>query len=110
MVRISDARMSGTAFGTIVLHVAPESAVGGTLSLVQDGDEIELDVPGRRLHLHVDEAELARRRTTWRGPEPIFQRGYSWLYLKHVTQAPMGCDFDFLRGADPVQAVEQPKF
>ena len=110
MVRISDARMSGTAFGTIVLHVAPESAVGGPLSLVQDGDEIELDVARRRLNLHVDEAELDRRRATWRAPDLVFQRGYSWLYLKHVTQAPQGCDFDFLRGADPVQFAEQPKF
>jgi dihydroxy-acid dehydratase len=110
MVRISDARMSGTAFGTIVLHVAPECAVGGPLSLVQDGDEIELDVAGRRLHLQVGEAELARRRESWRAPDLVFQRGYSWLYLKHVTQAPQGCDFDFLRGADPVQAAEQPKF
>ena len=110
MVRISDARMSGTAFGTIVLHVAPESAVGGPLSLVQDGDEIELDVARRYLHLHVDEAELARRRASWSPPESVFQRGYGWLYLKHVTQAPQGCDFDFLQGADPVEATLQPKF
>ena len=110
MVRISDARMSGTAFGTIVLHVAPESAVGGPLAFVQDGDEIELDVPARRLHLHVDETELARRRAAWRPAELAFQRGYGWLYLQHVTQAPLGCDFDFLRGADPVRAREQPKF
>jgi dihydroxy-acid dehydratase len=110
MVRISDARMSGTAFGTIVLHVAPESAVGGPLALVQNGDEIELDVAGRRLHLDVDERELARRRASWRSPEPAFTRGYGWLYLQHVTQAPLGCDFDFLRGIDPVQAAEQPKF
>jgi dihydroxy-acid dehydratase len=110
MVRISDARMSGTAFGTIVLHVAPESAIGGPLALVQDGDEIELDVAQRKLHLHVNEAELAQRRAMWRKPEPAFSRGYGWIYLKHVTQAPLGCDFDFLRGADPVQATEQPKF
>lgn len=110
LVRISDARMSGTAFGTIVLHVAPESAVGGPLALVQDGDQIELDVTRRRLHLQVDEAELARRRAAWRSPESTYKRGYGWLYLEHVTQAPQGCDFDFLRGADPVQAVEQPKF
>lgn len=110
MVRISDARMSGTAFGAIVLHVSPESAVGGPLALVQDDDEIELDVAQRRLHLHVDEAELARRRETWK-PRPLtFSRGYSRLYLEHVTQAPSGCDFDFLRGADPVTATEQPKF
>ncbi len=110
MVRISDARMSGTAFGTIVLHVAPESAVGGPLALVEDGDEIELDVPSRRIHLHVDQAELARRRQTWRPPAPAYSRGYGWLHLEHVNQAPLGCDFDFLRGADPVQALEQPKF
>src|SRR5690554_789129 len=110
MVRISDARMSGTAFGTIVLHVSPEAAVGGPLALVRNGDEIELDVPNRRIHLHVDEAELERRRESWRPPEPAFTRGYGRLYLDHVTQAPQGCDFDFLVGADPVEATEQPKF
>jgi dihydroxy-acid dehydratase len=110
MVRISDARMSGTAFGTIVLHVAPESAVGGPLALVQDGDEIELDVPQRRLHLHVSEAELNRRRLAWQKQQPAFKRGYGRLYLEHVTQAPLGCDFDFLHGADPVKMAEQPKF
>jgi len=110
MVRISDARMSGTAFGTIVLHVAPESAVGGPLALVQEGDEIELDFAERRLHLHVDDAELARRREAWQPPQTAFQRGYGRLYVENVNQAPLGCDFDFLRGADPVQETEQPKF
>jgi dihydroxy-acid dehydratase len=110
MVRISDARMSGTAYGTIVLHVAPESAVGGPLALVQDGDEIELDQPNRKLTLHVSEAELAQRRAAWVAPEAHFSRGYGMLYLKHVLQAPQGCDFDFLRGSTPVKAVEQPKF
>ena len=110
MVRISDARMSGTAFGTIVLHVAPESAVGGPLALVQDGDEIELDLSNRRLHLHVDGAELARRRAAWRAPVQSVDRGYSRLFLDQVNQAPHGCDFDFLRGADPVVATKQPKF
>jgi len=110
MVRISDARMSGTAYGTIVLHIAPESAIGGPLALVQDGDEIELDVANRRLHLHVDEAELARRRSLWQPPRLGFARGYGQLYLQHVTQAPEGVDFDFLRGSDPVQVTMQPKF
>lgn len=110
MVRISDARMSGTAYGTIVLHVAPESAVGGPLALVQDGDEIELDVPNRRLTLHVDDSELARRRTTWTPPSPAYRRGYGQLYLRHVTQAPHGADFDFLLGSDPVTVTLQPKF
>ena len=98
MVRVSDARMSGTSYGTCVLHVAPESAVGGPLALVRDGDEIELDVPGRRLVLHVPDAELARRRATWTPPPPAFTRGYGKLYLDHVLQAPDGADFDFLRG------------
>jgi dihydroxy-acid dehydratase len=110
MVRISDARMSGTAFGTIVLHVAPESAVGGPLALVEDGDEIELDVANRRIHLHVDEAELAQRRARWTPPVRKYNRGYTKLFLDHVMQAPDGCDFDFLRGNDPVHATEQPKF
>jgi dihydroxy-acid dehydratase len=110
MVRISDARMSGTAYGTIVLHVAPESALGGPLALVQDGDEIELDVPSRRLHLHLSEEELARRRAAWRPPDPAYTRGYGQLYLHHVTQAPEGVDFDFLRGRDPVTVTFQPKF
>jgi len=110
MVRISDARMSGTAFGTIVLHVAPESAIGGPLALVRNGDLIELNVAARRLHLHVDEAELASRRAEWRPPAPSFTRGYGRLYLEHVTQAPEGCDFDFLQGGDPVGVAHQPKF
>ena len=110
MVRISDARMSGTAYGAIVLHVAPESAVGGPLALVQDGDEIELDWANRRLTLLVDEEELARRRARWQSPRPTFARGYGRLYLEHVLQAPQGVDFDFLQGNDPVGVVAQPKF
>ena len=110
MVRISDARMSGTAYGTIVLHVAPESAIGGPLALVQDGDEIELDVANRRLHLHVAEDELARRRAAWQPPAAAYRRGYGQLYLRHVNQAPQGVDFDFLQGSDPVTITLQPKF
>ena len=110
MLRISDARMSGTSYGSIVLHVAPESALGGPLALVQDGDEIELNVARRTLHLHVSAAELARRRAGWSAPPPAFQRGYGQMYLRHVNQAPLGCDFDFLRGKDPVESAEQPKF
>ncbi len=102
MVRISDARMSGTAFGTVVLHIAPESAVGGPLALVENGDQIELDVPNRRLELLVEPAELDRRRSAWTQPEPHYDRGYGEMYTKHVMQAPDGCDFDFLRGRTPV--------
>ncbi|MGW5363416.1 IlvD/Edd family dehydratase [Actinopolymorpha pittospori] len=110
MVRISDARMSGTAFGTVVLHVAPESAVGGPLALVQDGDEIELDIPERRLQLLVDDAELAARRARWQPPAPAYSRGYGRLFLDHVNQAPLGCDFDFLVGSDPTGVDQQAKF
>jgi dihydroxy-acid dehydratase len=110
MVRISDARMSGTAYGTIVLHVAPESALGGPLALVQNGDQIELDLKNRRIELHVSEEELKMRRMKWQAPEPHFVRGYGRLYLDHVLQAPEGCDFDFLRGMSPVQIEDQPKF
>jgi dihydroxy-acid dehydratase len=96
MVRLSDARMSGTAFGTVVLHVSPEAAVGGPLGLVQTGDLIELDVPRRRLELLVPEAELNARRMRWRPPPPAYSRGYGKLFLEHVLQAHRGCDFDFL--------------
>ncbi len=96
MVRISDARMSGTSYGACVLHVTPESFVGGPLALVRDGDLIELDVPARRLELLVDEGELARRRSEWKAPQAHYTRGFGTLYLKHVTQADKGCDFDFL--------------
>ena len=98
MVRISDARMSGTAYGTVVLHVCPEAAVGGTLALVRDGDFIELDVPNRRLYLDVSDEELARRRANWKAPEPAMKGGYQELYVQRVTQANVGADFDFLVG------------
>ncbi|HEU4370226.1 MAG TPA: IlvD/Edd family dehydratase [Methylomirabilota bacterium] len=103
MLRISDARMSGTSYGTVVLHVAPESAVGGPLALVRDGDTIQLDVPKRTLMLLVDDVELARRRAAWTPPPPHFARGYGRLFLDHVLQADEGCDFDFLRGRTPVR-------
>lgn len=98
MVRISDARMSGTAYGTVVLHTAPEAAAGGPLALVQNGDRITLDVAQRSLHLHVDEAELERRRAAWQPPTPPLQSGYWKLYIDHVLQADEGADLDFLRG------------
>ena len=98
MVRISDGRMSGTAFGTVVLHVSPESAVGGTLALVEDGDMIELDVPNRTLNLEVSDEELEQRREQWTPPEPKAQRGYVKLYLDHVEQADKGADLDILKG------------
>ena len=98
MVRISNARMSGTAYGTVVLHAAPEAAAGGPLSLVRDGDLIELDVPARRLDLEVSEAELAQRRAAWAPPEPLMAGGYQKLYFDHVLQADRGCDLDFLVG------------
>jgi dihydroxy-acid dehydratase len=98
MVRISDARMSGTAYGTVVLHTSPEAAAGGALALVQNGDMIELDVPKRRLELLVDAVELDRRRAAWRPQPPAFERGYAKLYTEHVLGAERGADFDFLVG------------
>jgi dihydroxy-acid dehydratase len=98
MVRISDARMSGTAYGTVVLHSCPEAAAGGPLALVQDGDMIELDVAGRKLHLEVSEEELARRRSAWTPPEPAMASGYQKLFIDTVMQASEGADLDFLRG------------
>jgi L-arabonate dehydrase len=106
MVRISDARMSGTSYGTVVLHVAPESAVGGPLALVRDGDEITLDVPRRSLTLKVSAEELAKRKASWKPRPPQFTRGYGRLFLDHVLQANDGCDFDFLRGSTPVRAED----
>jgi dihydroxy-acid dehydratase len=102
MVRISDARMSGTSYGTCVLHVAPEAYVGGPLALVKDGDLVTLDVAGRRLALEVPEEELARRRAVWRRPPPRQERGYGVLFARHISQADRGCDFDFLEGTAPV--------
>ncbi|MGR3742871.1 MAG: L-arabinonate dehydratase [Pseudooceanicola nanhaiensis] len=97
MVRLSDARMSGTSYGACILHVAPEAFVGGPLALIETGDIIELDVPGRRLNVRLSEEELKRRRTAWTPPEPRYERGYGWMYLQHIEQADKGCDFDFLR-------------
>jgi len=97
MVRISDARMSGTSFGTCVLHVAPEAAVGGSLALVQDGDQIELDVAAGKLKLLISESELAERKSKWVKPMSEHQRGWPALYQEHVLQADQGCDLDFLR-------------
>jgi dihydroxy-acid dehydratase len=106
MVRISDARMSGTSYGACVLHVAPESFAGGPLALVRDGDLIELDVVARRLELKVSAAELAARRAAWKRPAPRFERGYGMLYQQHITQADQGCDFDFLEGTAPTAEPE----
>jgi dihydroxy-acid dehydratase len=97
MVRISDGRMSGTAYGTVVLHVAPEAAVGGPLALVRTGDRITLDVPSRTLTLDVPDSELSRR-AAWKVPAAAPTGGYDWLYLNHVQQAHKGADFDFLIG------------
>ncbi|MGP3698469.1 L-arabinonate dehydratase [Rhodobacter sp. NSM] len=97
MLRISDARMSGTSYGACVLHVAPESFIGGPLALLRTGDTVRLDLPARRLDMLVDEDELARRRAAWQAPEPRFERGWGWMFSRHVTQADQGCDFDFLQ-------------
>lgn len=108
MVRISDARMSGTAYGTVVLHISPEAALGGPLALVQDGDRIRLSVSAHRIDLLVDEDELARRREAFESQAPVPTRGYAWLYQKHVLQAEQGCDFDFLR-RNPIDLKEDPQ-
>jgi L-arabonate dehydrase len=106
MVRISDARMSGTSYGTVVLHVSPEAEAGGPLALVQNGDEIELDVASRQLTLRVADEELARRRAQWKPRPPHFTRGYGKLFLDHVLQAHEGVDFDFLKGKTPVRSED----
>jgi dihydroxy-acid dehydratase len=106
MLRISDARMSGTSYGACVLHVAPESFVGGPLAFVRDGDLIELDVHARKLSLHVSEEEMGRRRAGWKRPDYPYKRGWTALYAQHVTQADKGCDFDFLEGTAPTPEPE----
>jgi dihydroxy-acid dehydratase len=106
MLRISDARMSGTSYGACILHVAPESYVGGPLAFVQNGDEIEVDAGARRIHLHVSDEELARRRSAWRAPAPRYQRGYGAMYAAHIGQADEGCDFDFLLAGEATPEPE----
>ena len=113
MVRLSDARISGTSFGTIVVHITPEAAVGGPLAIVKSGDRIELNVPERRLELLIPEAEMKKRLADWRPAEPHYRRGYGKLFLDHILQADEGCDFDFLRGgdgreADPIRRFRNP--
>jgi dihydroxy-acid dehydratase len=106
MVRISDARMSGTSYGACILHVAPESFIGGPLAFVQTGDEIEVDVAARRIHLHVGEEELNRRRAAWTPPPPRYPRGYGAMFSAHIGQADEGCDFDFLEGTARIPEPE----
>jgi len=106
MLRLSDGRMSGTSYGACILHVAPESYVGGPLAFVQSGDEIEVDADARRIHLHVADEELARRRSAWRPPAPRYQRGYGAMYSAHIGQADEGCDFDFLLAGESTPEPE----
>jgi dihydroxy-acid dehydratase len=97
MLRMSDARMSGTSYGACVLHISPESYVGGPLALVQNGDMISVDVPARTINLEISDEEMAARKAAWKAPEPRYERGYGWMFSKHIEQANEGCDFDFLR-------------
>ena len=106
MVRICDGRMSGTHYGTCILHVAPEAAVGGPLALLRTGDRVRLDVEAGRLDMLVPEDEIARRRAAWRPPERRYERSFAALYQDHVSQADKGCDFDFLAGTAPVPKPE----
>jgi dihydroxy-acid dehydratase len=106
MVRLSDARMSGTSYGTCVLHVSPESFVGGPLAFVQTGDMIKLDVPARRLDLMIDDAEFEKRKAAWTAPAPRYSRGFGAIYAQHVTQADQGCDFEILRDGEAVPEPE----
>jgi dihydroxyacid dehydratase/phosphogluconate dehydratase len=106
MVRISDSRMSGTSYGCCVLHVAPESYVGGPLALVRNGDLVELDVEKRVLNLKVSTDEMQKRRSAWKAPARKYERGYGAIFAQHVKQADEGCDFDFLEGTAPIPEPE----
>ena len=106
MLRISDARMSGTSYGACILHVAPESYIGGPLAFVRTGDQIEVDVPARRIRLDVADEELARRRAAWTPPPPRYPRGYGAMFARHIGQADQGCDFDFLQAGAPIPEPE----
>jgi dihydroxyacid dehydratase/phosphogluconate dehydratase len=106
MVRISDARMSGTNYGTCVLHVAPESFMGGPLALLKEGDTVELDVQQKQLSMQITDEELSRRRQAWRPKGAVYPRGYGKLFVEHVKQADEGCDFDFLEGTAPIPEAE----
>jgi dihydroxy-acid dehydratase len=108
MIRLSDARMSGTSYGACILHVAPEAFIGGPLALIKTGDMIEIDIPSRKLNVNLSESEMAERRKRWVEPTPRFERGYGYMYSKHIEQADKGCDFDFLR-TDFGSAVEEPE-
>ena len=96
MLRLSDARMSGTSYGACILHASPEAFIGGPLALVNTGDRITVDVAARRIHLEVSDEELAQRRAAWTPPPPRYERGFGWMFSKHILQADKGCDFDFL--------------
>jgi dihydroxy-acid dehydratase len=106
MVRLSDGRMSGTSYGTCILHVAPEAYVGGPLAFVRNGDLIELDVERKILDLKIPDAELARRKAAWKRPPPKYERSYGAIFSRHVKQANEGCDFDFLEGTAPTAEPE----
>ena len=108
MLRLSDARMSGTSFGACILHIAPEAYLGGPLALIKTGDIIKVDIPNRHLNVDLDEAEFLARRKAWTPPKPRFERGYGHMYLQHIEQADKGCDFDFLR-TDFGAGVDEPE-
>ena len=108
MIRLSDARMSGTSYGACILHVAPEAYIGGPLALIKNGDIIEVDIPERKLNFDISENELINRRDKWKEPEPRYERGYGYIYSKHIEQADKGCDFDFLK-SDFGSAVKEPE-
>jgi dihydroxyacid dehydratase/phosphogluconate dehydratase len=109
MLRISDARMSGTSYGACVLHVTPESHVGGPLALVRDGDRVAIDIEARRVDVLISDDEMAKRKAAWKMPAPKFTRGYGVLYLKHIQQADKGCDFDFLEPGGAARAAGEPE-